>query len=228
MTESTDWTPVLTGELLLLGLLGKIIYTEPEQTWLEPIFAEDIFSETPLGADEAETVRGLELINAWVKANPLNAAVMDDLKADYTALFLGPGKMLAPLWESVYFSEERLVFQERTLEVRQWYRRFGLESEHLYREPDDHIGLELFFMTRLAGLALQAVEEQDEAAFKTALEAQKEFYRSHLLQWGPTWANLVVDNARTDFYKGLGHLTLGSLQAVARALQLEMPEQVTK
>ncbi len=228
MTESTDWTPVLTGELLLLGLLGKIIYTEPEQAWLEPIFAEDIFSEVPLGADEAETVRGLELINAWVKANPLNAAVMEDLKADYTALFLGPGKMLAPMWESVYFSEERLVFQERTLEVRQWYRRFGLESENLYREPDDHIGLELFFMTRLAGLALQAVEEQDEAAFTAALDAQKEFYRSHLLLWGPTWANLVIDNARTDFYKGLGHLTLGSLQAVAQALQLEMPVQVTK
>ena len=230
MTKTTDWTPELTGELLLLGLLGKLIYTEPDSETLNQIFSEDVFSETPLGSDLPEMIEGLKLINAWRKAQgeTLNDAALTDLRVDYTALFLGPGKILAPLWESVHFSDERLVFQERTLDVRNWYRRFGLEPERLYREPDDHIGLEMSFMARLAGLSLQALEEGDDTAFSALVEAQKEFFRAHLVQWAPAWAKLVVANARTDFFKGLGHLTLGAVQAVAKMLQVEIPVPVEK
>ena len=230
MTKPSDWTTDLTGELLLLGLLSKLTYTEPDEALLHPLLEADIFAEAPLGADFAETAQGLALLSGWLAAQngELTTAALKELQADYTALFLGPGKMLAPLWESVYFSEERLVFQERTLAVREWYRRFGLEPEKLYREPDDHIGLELSFMARLAGLALEALEMGDQAEFEKLIASQKEFFRAHLLQWGPAWAELVIQYARTDFYRGLGYLTLGALQAAARLFELPVPARAEK
>lgn len=223
--ENLDWTTTLTGEMLLLGLLAKIIYSDPDEPWIQSLIDEEVFSAVPLGSDEKETITGLEYLGRWIndQNGKINANSLLDLKTDYVALFIGPGKMHAPVWESVYYSEDSLIFQERTIAVRQWYRRFGVESERRNQEPDDHIGLELSFMARLATLGLQAYEEQDQARFSNFLTAQKKFYSEHLLQWGPAFAKLVIKHAKTDFYRGVGYLTLGSLLAVARILQLEIP-----
>lgn len=228
--QDLDWISALTGEMLLFGLLSKIIYSEPDEAWLNSLIAQDVFSEVPLGADEIETQQGLDLLRKWVNEQngSVSKAALDVLKADYLTLFIGPGKMHAPLWESVYFSDEHLVFQERTLDVRKWYRRFGLEVERLNAEPDDHIGLELAFMSRLTALALKAGEENNAADFGQFLAAQREFFSEHLLQWGPAFSALVIEKARTDFYRGIGHLTLGSLMAVAKLLQLEAPAKALK
>ena len=224
-TQDLDWTPTLTGEMLLLGLLAKILYSDPDETLMQPLIDEEVFTGVPLGNDEEETKKGLEYLSRWThdQNGKITPAVLIQLKSDYTALFIGPGKMHAPLWESVYFSDERMLFQERTLSVRYWYRRFGLESERFNQEPDDHMALEFSLMVRLAALALQAVEEQDAVGFGQTMAAQKHFFSEHLLQWGPAWAKLVIQHAQTDFYRGIGHLALGSFLAVARILQLEIP-----
>lgn len=223
-TKDLDWISALTGELLLFGLLAKIYYYEPDETWINSLIKEDVFSSVPLGADEAETQQGLIDLGEWVKEQ--NGALSKDslnaLKADYLALFIGPGKMNAPIWESVYFSDEHLIFQERTLDVRKWYSRFGLEVERLNAEPDDHFGLELAFLSRLAALAVKAGQENDAVSFGQLMAAQREFASQHLLLWGPTFSNLVTEKANTDFYRGIGRLTLGTLTAAAKLLQVEV------
>lgn len=82
------------------------------------------------------------------------------------------GKVLAPPWGSVYMSEERLVFQKETLEVRNWYREFGLAAENLYREPDDHIALELGFLAHLAKLEYEALKAKDVIRYQEIRQAQ--------------------------------------------------------
>jgi TorA maturation chaperone TorD len=226
--QNLDWTTTLTGEILLFGLLAKIIYSDPDAAWLQPLVEGDVFTEVPLGSEEPETLQGLELLNRWAQAQngQVSPISIENLKTETITLFIGPGRMPVPLWESVYFSDEQLMFQERTMSVRYWYRRFGLETERVNQEPDDHIGLELSFVAHLATLALQALEEKNQARFESLWRAQKDFMKDHLLQWGPTWARLVIKYARSDFYRGIGHLTLGSLLAVARLLELEIPAKV--
>lgn len=228
MSQMMEWSSFLVGESLLCGLLGKILYEEPDQAWLETLIREDVFAETPLGADQAETQRGLELLQRWANENRngISETEMKALKQDHLNLFIGVDKVLAPLWESVYFSEKRLVFQEQTLQVREWYSRFQLQAERINREPDDHIGLELIFIAHLASRALQAIEENDEAAFNELLQAQRDFLSEHLLCWGPSWAKLVKRHAQTDFYRGIGHLVHGSLLALADGLKIAMPKEV--
>ncbi|HVN16344.1 MAG TPA: molecular chaperone TorD family protein [Anaerolineales bacterium] len=226
--SQSDWNSFLVGESLLCGLLGKLLYEDLDQAWLESLIREDVFAEVPLGADQTETQRGLELLQRWANENRdgISESEMKALKQDQLYLFIGIDKVLAPVWESVYFSEQRLVFQVQTLQVREWYSRFKLQAERINREPDDHIGLELIFIAYLAARALQAMEENDESGFNELLQAQRDFLSDHLLRWGPAWAKLVKKHAETDFYLGLGHLTHGALLALAAGLEIHMPKEV--
>jgi TorA maturation chaperone TorD len=226
VTESNkiDWQETLTGEMLLLNLLGRIVYNYPEneeRIWLESLIAEDVFSEAPFAGEKEETKSGLELFRKWGE-NGLTNEAFERLQADYTRLFIGPDKVIAAPWESVYLDEERLTFQEQTLDVRYWYRRFGLEADRIHREPDDHIGLELMFLARLATLGIQALDQQGNARFDELLDAQREFLKKHLGAWALTWCGLVEKNARTDFYKGLSHLTRGALSAMSEVLDVKL------
>jgi putative dimethyl sulfoxide reductase chaperone len=219
---------ILMGEVLLFGLLGRVLYEELDKTWLESLIREDVFAEAPLGAEQPEIRCGLELLRRWSTENR-NGISEDEfkaLKSDQLYLFIGTNRVLAPIWESVYFNENRLMFQEQTLQVRYWYARFGLQIEKLNSEPDDQIGLELSFIAHLASRALQSLEE-DQQIFDEILQAQKGFLSEHLLRWGPVWAKLVKEHAETDFYRGIAHLTHGALLATAEVLQIPMPKEVS-
>jgi TorA maturation chaperone TorD len=226
--RADDWKATLVGEVLLFNLLGKIIYAPPDCNWLQSLFEDDIFSDSPLGRDQADVTHGLQLIQTWYSLCPgeITPSICQDLNADYTRLFIGAGKVLAPPWESVYFSKERLVFQEQTLQVRNWYRRFGLQAENYQKEPDDHLALELAFVTHLAQCALKALREYDEPTFQEMMEAQCRFLSEHLLKWAPLCCSLVIENAKTDFYRGIGFLTKGALLEMASILNLEIPTEV--
>lgn len=231
MQQSTlnTWKTTMMGETLLFGLLGKVLYQELDKVLLEMLIKEDVFAESPFGAEQTEIMRGLELLQCWTYENRdgLTDHELKALREDQLHLFIGLDKILAPVWESVYFSNKRLVFQEQTLQVREWYYRFGLQLERINREPDDHIGLELAFVAHLANLALQAFEQKDDAAFEDLLQAQRDFLSEHLLRWGPAWCKLVKKHAKTDFYHGLAHLTHGALLTAAESLEIDMPKEVS-
>ena len=227
LAKRDDWADFLFGEALLFDLLGKLIYSIPDRDWLQSLYANEVFTEAPFAMEQPDVIDGLELLNRW--GHPLagnDESLLQDLKPDNTRLFFGPGRVLAPLWESVYFTEERLVFQESTLDVRRWYQRFGLEPESLHKEPDDHIALEMAFLAHLAKLSVQALETGKEEECEILLQAQREFAKQHLLKWAAVWCQQVTENARTEFYKGVALLTRGALAELSQALNLEMMESI--
>ena len=226
-SNKDEWKATLLGETLLLGVLGKAIQSDPDKEWLQSLINEDIFSESPLGSNNQDIEAGLFHLQSWSQENRdgISDERFKDLKMDYTRLFVGVGKIIAPLWESVYFNKERMIFQEQTIQVRQWYRRFGLVPEKLHKEPDDHVGLELSFLAYLAQLGLQALDENDEIEFEKILQAQRQFISEHPLKWVPDWCKLVKEHAETEFYLGLALLTHGALLVIAEQLQIEIPEK---
>jgi len=214
----------LFGQTLVFGLLGKLLYVYPERAWLQSVLNENLFDEIPFGMENLTVVRGLKLLQSWYAACQArdHDETLEDLRLDYTHLFVGPGNVLVPPCESVYFNNERLIFQEETLQVRHWYRRFGLESINLYKEPDDHAGLELAFLAHLAQLALEAIEQADEARLNEVLDAQKQFLIDHVGRWIPTWCDLITTHAQTDFYRGLAYVTKGALAQLADRLGVRL------
>jgi putative dimethyl sulfoxide reductase chaperone len=233
ITENTqvtaqEWHFILTGEMLMFSLLGKILLQNPEKSWLQPLLDEDLFSEAPFAEQQANVIQGLDLLEKWSLTceGDITQAMLIDLKADYTHLFTGMSKVPVVPWESVYFTEERLVFQEQTQKVRAWYRQYGLEMESQYREPEDHIGLEMTFIGHLAKIGLAALAANNVADFEKALAAQRDFAANHLFLWAPLWCDLINEHAKTDFYRGLAQVVHGAIIELADILNVNIPMRV--
>jgi putative dimethyl sulfoxide reductase chaperone len=229
LTNTTqDWTTMLTGEFLALQLLGKLLYEYPQHEWFDLLAREAVFNELPMESEQPQILEGQALLQAWSEAHKgsLSQNTFDGLLSDYTRLFIGPGTVLAPPWESVCSNDHRLIFQEQTFQVRQWYRQYDLQSDKLYNEPDDHIGLEFSFLSHLVKLALDAHEQGDLNTFEHYLDAQRRFLVEHPLQWVPFWATLVTENARTDFWRGVALLARGVTLELARLHDVKLPKEL--
>ena len=226
ISEELDFEATFAGEMLMFGLLGKILYQVPDADWLQSLADDEVFLEFPFACSQPDVVKGQQFLSAWNKKyqNGHVGECLEDIKIDHTRLLVGIGTTPVVPWESVYFSDDHLLFQERTLEVRGWYQQFGLEIINKYHEPEDHIGLELAFLSHLANLTLTAYANQDETQVNRFLLTQRDFLQKHLIAWGPMWCDLLDQYARTDFYQGVALVLKGALLEIAEILNVKIPE----
>jgi len=228
-TTSQEWQELLTGELLMFTLLGKMLLQIPEKSWLQPILDEALFSDVPFAEQQVDVRQGLALFAQWSQQcdGTITPQGLTDLKADHTRLFTGLANIPVAPWESVFFTEERLVFQKQTQDVRDWYQRYGMTVvSGQYKEPEDHIGLELTFMAHLAKIGLAALAAQNQPEFEQALAAQREFAQKHLFLWAPLWCSLIQAHAKSDFYRSLAQIVYGMLLELAIILDVNIAEVV--
>jgi TorA maturation chaperone TorD len=134
-------------------------------------------------------------------------ALLDKLKTEYTYLMIGPDKLPAPPWESVYRTKERLIFQESTLAVRRAYLKYQFLPANYPHEADDHIALELDFMAHLAKLTLESFEDNGIEEVKRLLADQKSFLDEHLLVWIDQFADQIQNSKTHYFYPQIAVLT---------------------
>ena len=123
---------------------------------------------------------------------------MAALRREWLRLFVGAGTPDAPSWESFYRDPNSQLFSARTLEVRERYRRHGLQIERLYAEPDDHLGLMLGFVGHLIGLEAEALADEQES-----------FLVEHVLPWLAAWRYSVDAHASSDYFRGAGAFVFG-------------------
>jgi anaerobic sulfite reductase subunit A len=135
-----------------------------------------------------------------------NEQVIAELAADFAGLFLNASSHPAHPYESFYTSPEHLLMQEARDQVRQVYTTSGLALSGKFREPEDHIALELEFMSHLCLRTVAASEAGDLEMTRVQLQSQREFLVDHLLRWAPRFCEDLVRHAATDFYRALGHL----------------------
>ena len=131
---------------------------------------------------------------------------LDHLKSEYTKLLLGPGKMVAYPWESTYNGSENMLFQESTLRVRQAYRKYGYLPEEYPHVPDDHIALELHFLSKLSSLVLDAYKEGNRERALSVLKDQKVFMKYHIRNWFPKYAENIRRSATSYLYPQFGQV----------------------
>lgn len=129
------------------------------------------------------------------------------LAVDYAGLFLSAREQHTPPYESVYTSPDRLLMQRAQDEVAQIYLQENLLPPADLREPADHIGLELAFMSFLCEKTIEAVERGEYSAALHYLRRQRAFLDQHLLIWGPAFCAELRNSAQTAFYKGVSLLT---------------------
>ncbi len=192
-----------------LDYLGRVYLEPPQTSFIAGIVTDDLFSHWPLPVtDKSDSHRGLALLARF--SRQWQPSLIDDLSQDYTRLFIGLERTLAPPYESVYLSRDHIIFERQTLEVRDFYKQADLEIPRLHKEPDDHIGYELNFASFLCR------QESD-----SHLETLSLFLESHLLKWAHLFCRRVWDHAAYDYFKGNALLTTGTLESLARLLGVD-------
>lgn len=146
-------------------------------------------------------IAGLPNFQSWDEAK------WEQIHSEHQRLFIGPNQLAAPPWASVYLGEEKIIFDEHTLKVRSFYRNWGLESVGLKRIPDDHIGLELEFMSALIGKTVTFLEKGQLGQADRALSAQEQFLNEHLLTWVWDYCLLLKRAGTHPLYQGLALFT---------------------
>jgi TorA maturation chaperone TorD len=220
-----DWIGFLEREAVFFTLISRILGAPPDVRLKEQLIHEDIFSEIPFASKQPASIEGASILQSWAAiaktaSEAGSEAWVDQENQDYLALSGGLGAPLASPWESSYLSGDGgLIFQLETLEVRQWYERFGLQVREKYREPDDSIVYELEFITHLTNRAIEVYAQGNEQEFRSLIEAQRDFLYEHLLRWGFQWCDRTFVNARTDFYKGVARLVEGALKELEVAFE---------
>ncbi len=132
------------------------------------------------------------------------AVELEALEVDYTRLFVGPFKVLAAPYGSVYLEDNRMI-GESTIDVQKCYEHEGLDI--VIKDAPDHVAMELEFMYYLIAKEIEATENENQQNVELCRQGQLSFLQTHLARWMPHFAENVLKNAQTDFYKELARLS---------------------
>jgi TorA maturation chaperone TorD len=196
----------------VLYFLSDAYLNAPRADVIQALRSGGLLESWPLDRNHPDTAAGLERLERfYTNWSPDRIDLLED---DYTRLFIGVGKTLAPPYESVYLSEEHILFERETLEVRHWYAKHGLGVPQQHVVPDDHIGYELFFLARLCervGFYLDSGDTQATAAVRDDIRI---FIDAHPHRWVGLFVSRMLKHAHTDFYPAIGLLTRSAVEQV--------------
>jgi putative dimethyl sulfoxide reductase chaperone len=155
-------------------------------------------------AELAQMSKGGQLLQSFFEKK---TPQLHEEQAEYQRLFVGPGPIEVPLWESVYRSKDHLLFEETTFQVRKLYHRFGLQYHKENNEPDDHLLIELEFLIYLIDSSLQELQIPHQCrttphSFEDVYEAQIEFLEQHLCKWVPKFCSKMLESTESLLYQG--------------------------
>ena len=207
--QEIEFADVLRGRMATYQFLSRLFRVEVDQELYDTLLGMRFPANT--GNDLVD--EGYRLICGYL--SHADGAVLTELAVDYVHAFIGSGNdgfSAAYPFESVYTSPKRLMMQDARDEVLVLYHAAGLDKQESWKEGEDHIALELEFEQILIERAVQAIESGDEEACRKLLLSQRNFLEDHLLAWYPMMAKDMEKFPKTDFYRGLGKLTLGFLK----------------
>lgn len=218
---------ILANRVFLYKLFHKTFGREPDASFIsllsDPSVAQAFML---LSSDEEDTMSKAAAFVGKQSGLANDEAYVDRLHLEYMRLFVGPQKLPAPPWESVYRSHQGLLFQESTLTIREIYHKQGFRAEGYPHVPDDSLALELDFMGRMAEKALDALRGEQSEALREALTVSESFLRVHLLFWIPKLLERMTTSAFKLFYPQMTKAMLAFMeldhQLVSDMLEMEL------
>ncbi len=164
-----------------------------------------------LGVDN-EADSGMLLLQKFIETSKSKTIeqIKKDITVDRTHLIRGlTPEGPRPPYESVYTARPP---QEVLYELNKHYSNAGFTVSEDTHEPADYIGTEISFMQELCTMELYAIAEKNADNANTFYKAQKEFFNNHLGLWGEDLGKEFIAEAKTDFYRAIGHILAEFMQ----------------
>ncbi|GGY98567.1 MULTISPECIES: TorD/DmsD family molecular chaperone [Shewanella] len=177
---------------LALKTVAQLFYCYPTSDLLSVITDTSLQEWPVVGDDDAEA---LQILIASDRD-------FNVICADYTRMFIGPGKKLVYPWSSIYLDDEPLMFGDSTERWEKFCHRYGIGIEQQSNDPSDHFALILWVMADLF---------DNPQAQSLCEQVVKEF----CLPWIPSLLTSVVAASQTVFYRQLAQLAQIYLRLIA-------------
>jgi len=123
---------------------------------------------------------------------------------EYADIFLNAGANPAFPYASCYLLRQPVVMGA-VPEARKFYRQAGVHKSPAYPDLDDHLAVELEFMSHLAGIIAAADDGAPEM-----VKLLDDFRREHLMGWLPEFCAVLDNSAQSPFYKALADVLLAT------------------
>lgn len=197
---------LIASRTYLYGIFHNIFGAEPSREQLKLVTAHTTTDALELldMEDNHSMVDAAEFLKSI--AYKIKDDFIDKLKMEYTRLLIGPEKMPAPPWESVYITKERILFRESTLQVRKIYMKHGIIPTRYLHVADDHIALELEFIFCLSKKMQKEFENENMEIVVQLLKNQKNFLEYHLQKWIPDFANAMQKSDSKLYYPEMANI----------------------
>lgn len=185
---------------MLLYFTGSMVMYEPSEDCFVDFWQNGIVRKLPVRSSNPKFVKASAQLTESCRDENLCGKSMHH---DYIKLFGRKELPLAPPLESQYSDIACEKSTNAPPRVTKFYDSYGWVSKFRGEVRDDHLGVELFFLTLLIDKYL---ELEDEACRVEMRREIKRFIGRHLLSWLGEWNKRVQENASTLCYKGIGTL----------------------
>lgn len=210
-TGGDEVRELLKARAAFYRTLASLYFKELDQAGIDRLAEADL---ADIGFDDALMCEGFADMAAYLRHR--DGGTRQELASDFAGAILGAGsyeERRATPYESVFTSEDGLLMQEARDDVYRLFCEAHLAVDEELRTPEDHLSFEFEFMAAQADCAAQALGRGDVEEARRAIEVQRVFHRSHLLNWIDAYCDCLDGCAHTRFYRGVSKATRGFVHA---------------
>lgn len=197
-------------------LLSRLFLERPESGLLQDLLAD--LAEVPDGSGLDSEVQALRQCLEGEELQTLQQRLLPE----YTRLFRGikEGFGPPPPFESLYRGEG--LMSHATQSARDQYLEAGFGEIAPEAGPQDHLGVELRFLSLLCYREAEGWEAGDPDQALTRRDAQMCFLEQHLMGWLPDFARRIGVESQEPFYRAVVDLSL----AFARQVEADLEDEL--
>lgn len=208
METQSEQHSILKGYNMLLYFAGSMIMYEPSEECIVDFWKNGILKKLPVSSSNPNFIKAAsQLRDSGSDKNFCGKMLRDD----YIRLFKRQDLKLAPAYESLYRKTGHLNSENGSAGVSEFYKSYGWESKFKGKINDDHLGIELLFLTILIDKYMKL---DDEACRGEMRKEIRRFIDYHILSWVPEWNKQVQINSNTLSFKGIGTLILACTEDI--------------
>jgi len=197
---------ILKGYNLLLYFAGSMIMYEPTEECIVDFWQQGIITKLPVSSSNPNFAKAASQLRSSCADKSL---CLKNLREDYGRLFTEQGVPLAPAFESLYnhVSES----DKNNPNVSDFYDSYGWVSKYKGKIKDDHLGIELLFLTLLVEKYLVL---DDQVCVVEMRGEIRRFIDQHIFSWIRNWNSKMQEFSKTLCYKGIATLIYACVQDI--------------
>jgi len=203
---------ILKGYNMLLYFAGSMIMYEPSEECVTDFWTKGILKNLPVTSLNPNFIRAESQLRDSCSDNKTCGK---RLREDFKRLFSAGDSSLAPAFETFYRNIKSPAAESQDPEVSEFYKSYGWVSKFKGKISDDHLGVELFFLTLL--IEKYIVLEDDACRGEMKKEIRR-FLNTHILPWITDWNKKVQANGNTLCFKGIGTLIVACTEDIYSVL----------